>query len=188
MPTTHTPQNYWTEYLTRLEQKGVDEAISSVFYKNGPLNRWLRRMLLERKSPHALLSDPVFECLFPWESSTKTLQRLHEEGLFSAETLRLLNQKQNGFPPTCKPIKHQEASFRCLLDTKQCNSLIVSSRTGSGKTECFMVPLIEDLVREYESGKRYQKGIRALILYPLNALMATSGVMPRTCPSGHSCQ
>ncbi len=170
MTTTLTPQNYWTEYLTRLEQKGVDEAISSVFYKNGPLNRWLRRTLLDRKSPHALLSDPVFECLFPWESSTKTLQRLHEEGLFSAETLRLLNQKQNGFPPTRKPYKLQEESFRCLLDTKQCNSLIVSSGTGSGKTECFMVPLIEDLVREYESGKRYQKGIRALILYPLNAL------------------
>lgn len=163
-------QNYWTEYLTRLEQKGVDEAISSVFYKNGPLNRWLRRTLLDRKNPHALLSDPVFECLFPWESSSKTLLRLKEEGLFSAETLRLLDQKENGFPPSRKPYKLQEESFRCLLDKKQCNSLIVSSGTGSGKTECFMVPLIEDLVREYESGKRYQKGIRALILYPLNAL------------------
>lgn len=168
--TDNQPQHYWTEYLTRLEQKGVDEAISSVFYKNGPLNRWLRRTLLDRSNPHALLSDPVFECLFPWESSTKTLQRLKEEGLFSAETLRLLDREENGFPPSRKPYKLQEEAFRCLLNKEHCNSLIVSSGTGSGKTECFMVPLIEDLVREYESGKKYQKGIRALILYPLNAL------------------
>lgn len=168
--TANLPQRYWTEYLTRLEQKGVDEAISSVFYKNGPLNRWLRRTLLDTNNPHALLSDPVFECLFPWESSTKTLKRLKEEGLLSAETLRLLDQEVNGFPPSRKPYKLQEEAFRCLLNRERCNSLIVSSGTGSGKTECFMVPLIEDLVREYESGKKYQKGIRALILYPLNAL------------------
>ena len=114
--TANLPQRYWTEYLTRLEQKGVDEAISSVFYKNGPLNRWLRRTLLDTNNPHALLSDPVFECLFPWESSTKTLKRLKEEGLLSAETLRLLDQEVNGFPPSRKPYKLQEEAFRRMSE------------------------------------------------------------------------
>lgn len=50
-------------------------------------------------------------------------------------------------------------------------SVVVTSGTGSGKTECFMVPVLEDLYREARQKKEPLQGVRALFLYPLNALI-----------------
>lgn len=50
-------------------------------------------------------------------------------------------------------------------------SLVVTTGTGSGKTECFLLPIISDLVKESATwGKERPRAIRAMILYPLNAL------------------
>ena len=49
-------------------------------------------------------------------------------------------------------------------------SICVTTGTGSGKTECFMMPLVQDLV-EYNATHDVEGQIQALFLYPLNALM-----------------
>ena len=61
---------------------------------------------------------------------------------------------------------HQEEA---LIKAINGESLIVSTGTGSGKTECFLLPLINELMREKEQGK-LNDGVRALIIYPMNAL------------------
>lgn len=64
---------------------------------------------------------------------------------------------------------HQVNSLKAAHDGK---NLIVCTGTGSGKTESFLLPLINGIVRERkERGDQYQPGIRALILYPMNALV-----------------
>jgi CRISPR/Cas system-associated endonuclease/helicase Cas3 len=45
-------------------------------------------------------------------------------------------------------------------------SIVVTTGTGSGKTECFMMPLVYDLLQNPKANE-----IQALFLYPLNALM-----------------
>ncbi|OOY24898.1 hypothetical protein BMI91_00145 [Thioclava sediminum] len=47
-------------------------------------------------------------------------------------------------------------------------SFMVTSGTGSGKTECFMIPMLNDLLRSYKPG---DTGVRGIVLYPLNALI-----------------
>ena len=42
--------------------------------------------------------------------------------------------------------------------------------TGSGKTECYLLPVLDHLLREREAGTLAQPGVRALLLYPMNAL------------------
>lgn len=50
-------------------------------------------------------------------------------------------------------------------------NIIVTTGTGSGKTECFLLPIISDLVKESENwGTDRPRAMRAMILYPLNAL------------------
>lgn len=50
-------------------------------------------------------------------------------------------------------------------------SIVVTTGTGSGKTECFLLPVIADLVKESKQwGKQRQRAMRTMILYPLNAL------------------
>jgi hypothetical protein len=49
-------------------------------------------------------------------------------------------------------------------------NLIVATGTGSGKTETFMLPIVDALLREQEAGTLSAPGVRALLLYPMNAL------------------
>ena len=61
---------------------------------------------------------------------------------------------------------HQE---KALLKTNQGKSLIVTTGTGSGKTECFMIPIIQHLLTEKSNGT-LSPGVRAILIYPMNAL------------------
>ena len=71
------------------------------------------------------------------------------------------------------PYGHQAAAFARLssanLGDKKANPLptLVTTGTGSGKTESFLYPILDHVLREKRNG---QGGIKALILYPMNAL------------------
>lgn len=62
---------------------------------------------------------------------------------------------------------HQELAIRKVSDGR---NVIVATGTGSGKTEAFLYPILMDLYREFQAGTSAQPGVRALILYPMNAL------------------
>ena len=61
---------------------------------------------------------------------------------------------------------HQEKAIRSIVGG---NNAVVSTGTGSGKTNCFLIPVLNELLREKEQGT-LGKGVRALFIYPMNAL------------------
>ena len=61
---------------------------------------------------------------------------------------------------------HQEKAMLKAIDGK---SLVITTGTGSGKTECFLLPIINHLLLEKEQCK-LSSGVRAVIIYPMNAL------------------
>lgn len=61
---------------------------------------------------------------------------------------------------------HQEEAIHKVAVGR---NVIVATGTGSGKTEAFLYPILLHLYREFLSGKR-GPGVRALVLYPMNAL------------------
>ena len=70
------------------------------------------------------------------------------------------------------PYQHQADSTRLFL--VEGKSLVVMTGTGSGKTECFLLPILGKLAREAENGgKKFgsTSAMRALVLYPMNALV-----------------
>ena len=69
------------------------------------------------------------------------------------------------------PYSHQIEAVEAFY---QGRDLFVSTGTGSGKTECFMWPMISKLVREAKVNKKswHQRGVRAMMLYPMNALVS----------------
>lgn len=79
-----------------------------------------------------------------------------------------------GFPMNpYLPYQHQYECWKTLSEEVELSngnmakkSMVVTTGTGSGKTECFMLPLVSDLLRGRETGK-----LQAIFLYPLNALM-----------------
>lgn len=72
---------------------------------------------------------------------------------------------QRNYPP----YEHQYQAWKTLLRDRTEDghpmSVVVTTGTGSGKTECFMMPLVRDLI------DNPAEGVQALFLYPLNALM-----------------
>lgn len=62
--------------------------------------------------------------------------------------------------------QHQEESIRKVSAGR---NVIVATGTGSGKTEAFLYPILFDMYREFKAGT-LGPGVRALILYPMNAL------------------
>lgn len=69
--------------------------------------------------------------------------------------------------PLDRPLyKHQEKALRKATAG---HNIIVSTGTGSGKTESFLLPIINELVRQRDAGE-LGPGVRALLLYPMNAL------------------
>jgi ATP-dependent helicase YprA (DUF1998 family) len=61
------------------------------------------------------------------------------------------------------PYKHQAEATRRLLEGKP---VLIATGTGSGKTEAFLMPIVDWCYRH--KGK---KGVKAILLYPMNALI-----------------
>ena len=60
---------------------------------------------------------------------------------------------------------HQE---QVLESVKAGQHILVATGTGSGKTESFLYPIIDDLLRERDKG--VYEGLTAILVYPMNAL------------------
>lgn len=69
------------------------------------------------------------------------------------------------------PFSHQ---VEALENACAGRDLLVSTGTGSGKTECFMWPLIGRLAAEASSSHEWQneRAVRVILMYPMNALVA----------------
>jgi ATP-dependent helicase YprA (DUF1998 family) len=62
--------------------------------------------------------------------------------------------------------QHQQQAIQGVYSGR---NVVVATGTGSGKTEAFVYPILLHLFREFEVGSLCS-GVRALILYPMNAL------------------
>lgn len=106
------------------------------------------------RGPFIHLSDPFLK--------DKSIHDLVIENLLSPDFL-----KMNTFHPERKLYAHQVTAIQKAIGNE---NIIVTTGTGSGKTECFLIPLINDLLREKENGT-LGPGVRAIIIYPMNALV-----------------
>jgi DEAD/DEAH box helicase domain-containing protein len=68
--------------------------------------------------------------------------------------------------PSFPPYAHQARAFERLSSAAP-RSTLVATGTGSGKTECFLYPVLEHCRQMRVTGRR---GIKAIFIYPMNAL------------------
>lgn len=64
------------------------------------------------------------------------------------------------------PHAHQAQAFERLTGDNP-RSTLIATGTGSGKTECFLYPVLEHCRQQRAAGRR---GIKAILIYPMNAL------------------
>lgn len=149
-------------------------VISQMRARTTPFREHLRQVFEQSAGiGGSFVADPIIESMFGYELASETFgdlggKLLHPK-LVAAMASPAKEQREHAFPLDRHPYRHQiEAWTR--LKQKEPQSIVVASGTGSGKTECFLVPILDDLAREAETSGPLT-GVRALFLYPLNALI-----------------
>lgn len=168
--------NYFSKLLPHLSHSSKQASISQLRFANATLRRYLNEAFDNGFGvPGNFVGDPAFEAMFGWKSSDQTMEQL--AGNLLTEDLVLAMDSPPAeladdyrFASDQRPYTHQLEAWRLLSDTDP-KSVVVSSGTGSGKTECFMVPILDRLVRLRQETGGKLAGVRALFLYPLNALI-----------------
>jgi hypothetical protein len=128
-----------------------------------------RRKLFEASS--AISQEPIIEYV-PTYKQVARLADLKNDNIISSdfeEFARLGLFKPIGGKEKLL-YKHQKESLETVH--KGHNHLVITTGTGSGKTEAFMLPMLANILRESKQWLENKKtpAVRGLILYPLNAL------------------
>ncbi len=121
-----------------------------------------KAILSSVESGSGIVKGPFLEATPPYTTG-KTINELIAEGVLSGEFSKLAS---NSFPLDRPTYAHQEAAIRKVA---QGRNVLIATGTGSGKTESFLLPIFNFLMREKERGE-LGPGVRALLLYPMNAL------------------
>ncbi len=173
---------YYKELVEKLNKKSTEATVGVLGYKSQNLRQHLfNSFALDNEE--RFLADPLFEATFPWQTADERFDDLgqkndlltpsmvdaldakHVNIQFGDKKLDLSGQRMDR---EWSPYKHQIKAWQTLQNNK---SLVVTSGTGSGKTECFMIPIINDLIKQSEQNNAQLEGVQALFLYPLNALI-----------------
>lgn len=129
-------------------------------------NQNLQKKLLEELDK-TVSNGPFVEIKDSFRSG-KSIEELIENGTLSP-LFKDLEKDKKYTPnlPVSRPLYlHQEKAIVKIVDGK---NVVVSTGTGSGKTDCFLIPVINELLHEKEKGQ-LNDGVRAIFIYPMNAL------------------
>lgn len=158
--------------MQRIRERVSEAVLSQSGVNHVGLAAELRRQLGQSLvGAGALVREPIIEGAAPFITSGRTFAQCAGDPLHP-DVIRAISSRSAGdyqFPPDAQPYRHQLEAWQHLTAQDR-RSVLVSSGTGSGKTECFLMPLLHDLASEAEVAGRLA-GVRALALYPLNALI-----------------
>ncbi|KYC41676.1 DEAD/DEAH box helicase [Scytonema hofmannii PCC 7110] len=124
-------------------------------------DRHLRYALKQQlEQPGTVWQHPYLEGSQPYKPAS-SVNSLVNQKILHPEMVPL-------FVPSQRPLyEHQEKAVTAVIQDKQ--NIVVATGTGSGKTECFLLPMLDMLLKE--ETEVLISGVRALILYPMNALV-----------------
>lgn len=155
--------------LYRENKKAVKELLTSMWCSEPRNERQKKyadkiKSLIDTELFASEKNIPLVQCMDMYESSsdeeTKEIFKKIDKTLWDKCIA----------PKTFNPYRHQVKAWDALTNTEgPKKSMVVTTGTGSGKTECFMIPLVNDLLTVTNNEPLHQ--IQAIFLYPLNALM-----------------
>ena len=151
--------------LYQLNNKAVKSSLISLWCSEASSERQKAyaaqlKQLIENELFSSKDYDPLVQSMEPYVSCTD------EEAKDIFQTIEKELWKRCIGGKDFNPYKHQVDAWKSLT-ASDCRSMVVTTGTGSGKTECFMVPLVNELKKNQDQ----THSVKAFFLYPLNALM-----------------
>jgi DEAD/DEAH box helicase domain-containing protein len=151
----------------KIRDRLVDFNLGEHYVREARLQETCKRLWEGPAESGGLVGDLWVETAPPALSSKTSLDDLGES--FN-ESLRSHLDQRNAVPRSRKLYGHQlEAIVKARSDGGEPRpALVVTAGTGAGKTESFLLPVLDDLCSH---PKPSGQGVRCLILYPMNALV-----------------
>ncbi len=131
------------------------------------LSRDIREEVEREYKNNRFWPEPLLQ-INPFYQEGHTVGELAQKGTLHPDCARIFVSK-DGSP--LRLYKHQEQAIGFAREGK---SFVVTTGTGSGKSLAFFIPIVDRILREKKAEKKTPEGvqprIRAIILYPMNAL------------------
>jgi len=156
------------EILSAVQQDYLTYVQTFQRFQNQAIEKWIG----ERIEHGTLLWKPPFVQLSRPFAPGDTLETLVAEGLLHPRTPAVFcaNPADPHSPPV-RLYKHQSDTIRAILGHPQSenpkSNVVVATGTGSGKSFAFGIPIVSEALRMRSQGV---VGIKAVIVYPMNAL------------------
>ena len=130
--------------LAQQVRQGVEDFLRTTFPTSTPYFAGMMDRFLERD--HELFQGPYLSLRLPFRLGKGNRDQFA------------------GIPLAFTPYLHQERAFDRLSGVSP-QSTLIATGTGSGKTECFLYPVLDYCLQHHE-----ERGIKAILVYPMNAL------------------
>ncbi len=155
--------------LDEIRARSVNAVLAQSGLAHPGLAAEIRRRLGSRDAARGgLLTEPVIEAAPDYTRSDEPFAAFEGTLLHSA-TIAALDgandprQDRHRFPRGRRPFTHQVEAWHLLADPAVNRSILISSGTSSGKTECFVVPILDYLVRSAQSQDAPLIGVEAML-------------------------
>lgn len=146
-------------YTEKVVRSFLRYQLTAYRFADERLYAQMRKLLsLDETRQSPLLKGPYVSLSRPFREGA-AIEDLVQQGLFHPHMRQRI-------PPNIKRIYgHQEEAIRAIHSGK---TTLISTGTGSGKTECFLYPIVSRCFKLKDQGA--PAGISAVIVYPMNAL------------------
>lgn len=155
-----TTNGNYLDPIAAVEQPRQDfiRYLLTAYPLRDPHLRYGFKQLLEQRG--TVWQEPYLEGSQPYRPGN-SVTKLVNQGVLHSDMTTL-------FTPSDRPLyEHQEKAVKTVIQQQQ--NIVVATGTGSGKTECFLLPMLDMLLKE--GADLSIPGVRSLILYPMNALI-----------------
>lgn len=144
--------------ITSILQEEFSAYISSIYKVDDPV---YQKQLQKQLQKENLFKGPYVKAVLPFKRSD-SLADLIKQGILPAEFSCF-----HSLPMERPLYLHQKKS---IMKAALRRNLIVTTGTGSGKTESFLFPVLSRIL-EMKKNSQTANGVKALLIYPMNALV-----------------
>jgi len=147
--------------IDRIREVYVKYVATFQRFKNPTIQDWVSERLF---SGTLLFKGPYIQLGMRYKAGD-SFQKLIDEGMIHTETPEYFtNVPGDRSAPVVELYSHQSDAIRNILSGK---NTVIATGTGSGKSFCFGIPIVSECLRLRDAGV---KGVKAVIVYPMNAL------------------
>ncbi|GHJ06564.1 RNA helicase [Micromonospora humidisoli] len=107
--------------------------------------------------------------LNPNFASGGTVDALVAAGLLHPDNERIFRLKDHPRDPGSQPLRLHQHQREAIATARAGHSYVLTTGTGSGKSLSYIVPIVDRVLRAKADGS-YRPGVKAIIVYPMNAL------------------